>query len=259
MSNIQIFWKNQWDLNTILASCEKANYPATNTQQRWRTHPWQVEVGISVWIRIYGLQIPCQGVFIFNHNISATGIVKIQGSNTDFYNIDFEDVMTKGEDIHGNKILTYLPQEKLTYHSWRIWIENEFNPYGFISMGRIWLGECFEPQVGFSPKGEDEIQDPSMQFLSDGGQKSVLIKKKYRTLKLPFDYISPSEISEYQQFDNWVGKTKPFVILLKQRGYIGNDYPESGKNAAYVSLIKHKSDHLGGGAFKINLELEEER
>ncbi len=255
MPNIKCYHLNQWDLYQVIASDQSANFPGQNTQHRWKTLPWTSPLAANNWIKIKaetGTTIPMNGIFVFYHNLTPEAIVKIQGSNDDFDHIHYEENLEKGQ----NKQLAYIPNEVETKNAWRIWIEDTGNPDQETQLGRVWLGDCWQPEIGYNSRSKWQEVNPSKENKSGGGQKSAIVKTGYMTFDLLFDCIVSSEFKELY---STVSYHKPFVILKKPRAYTMADYPQPANNSYYVTMKKHTEDTAAGNKSKLKMQLEEER
>lgn len=252
MSNIKIYYLNHWDLNPVTADSQEDNFPGTNTRHRWKTYPWIAPLAPSNWIKINGTAIPMTGIFVYCHNLTPSATAQIQGSNDDFatppaYQADL---------VKGDNLLAHLPMEPQTHNAWRIRIEDPANTNGTIQLGRVWLGESWEPAHGYNSKSKWQPVSPSISNSSDGGQETTIIKTPYMSGTLQFDCISHDEFLSFYQT---VYYHKPFVILKKPPAYKGIDYPGPGKNAYYVKMEKHTHTPTAGDKIKLKMTLKEER
>lgn len=252
MANIKFFYNNIWDNETLETSSEDPNYPAENTQQRFKRKTWNATGDTTEYIRTTGgSSLVASGFFVFYHNITSGGTVTVKGSNTGWVSSTTIGTMTRTDDL-----LVYIASSNQTYDDYGIFIADAANPDGIVKLGRVWIGVPWEPTYGYTPKVKSQLMDPSLTLTTTHGAKNTLQKNQYRTFDLPFDCL---ELAEYETFFASRGTSKSFVILKKPDGYQGLDYPDPEENSFYVSMTSNSIAKLAGSKLKVSMKLEEER
>ena len=75
---------------------------------------------------------------------------------------------------------------------WRLEFVNLANPDNYIEIGRMFLGNYFEPSRQFARGWEEMLIDPSRVEQSKQGQEWVDLREKHRLVRVEFPEATPS-------------------------------------------------------------------
>ena len=129
--------------------------------------------------------------------------------------------------IHSEPVI----KEDLTYDSeiiikhftggnkryWRLEFDNSANPENKIDIGRMFLGNYFEPSRQFARGWEEMLVDPSKVEHSEQGQEWVDLKEKHRLIRVEFPEgapLSETDRENYREMLQAVGCSKDIFIAL---------------------------------------------
>lgn len=82
------------------------------------------------------------------------------------------------------------------------------------SLGRLFLGQYFEPERNYSYGYREAITDPSIISQTIGGQKHADESERYRTFSASGQLCSQAQWVLFQEMINTVGIRKPFFVAL---------------------------------------------
>jgi hypothetical protein len=255
MSNIRFSYNNIWDGKTLSYSSQLSNYPAINTQQRWRTYPWR-STGVNIeYIRMEGYSALQANIFVvFNHNFqkNTNSNMRIKGSNDNWATTPLNQAMTKTDDL-----FIYISPTTLTYDDFGVYMYDVVgNPDGYMEVGRIWMGTYWEPTYGYNSTSIDTIIDPSVVSMSSGGQISTISRPQYKSWAMQFDCIT--DVAGFNSMISAVGTSNPLVFNQKPRGYV-DSYSNPESNTYYASIEQFDKQIIAGSNIKVNIKMREER
>lgn len=114
---------------------------------------------------------------------------------------------------------------------WLLKIEDPDNPDGYIQIGRLLLGDGWQPQYGLDWEHSIESVDPSKQERTDGGGMVVDIEPQYRRFTLSCSNLTENEryLRTFSLMQR-LGRNQALFMVL---------FPDTAKNdsifeAAYV-------------------------
>lgn len=184
---MKILWNNEVDKNTITASGTHVDYPLSNLVYPHLSRVFHATDDDDEYILIAGTDIDADSIAIMNHNFTSAAVIKIQGNDTNVWTSpSYTKTLTWTE---------YTIFEDFTsgqYNYWRLFIDDAANPDGYISIGRLFLGEKLE-LPGMKPdQGVDDMTTDKVSF-SESGQTYGDAVVKFRKYTVNFPYISEAE------------------------------------------------------------------
>ena len=149
-------------------------------------------------------------VWLFKSCLNDTAISQIANGPSPIVELTDEN-----KDVDPEMILNHFTESTRRY--WRLEFANPGNPDGYIEMGRVFLGDYFEPSRQFARGWEEMLVDPSRVEQSEQGQEWVDLKEKYRTVRVEFPEgapLSEADRQSYQQMLKAVGCSRDIFIAL---------------------------------------------
>ena len=212
MRNIRLCWDNIYDSDatTRTASSAAAGFPLSNIKHRWHTRVWRATGDAAEWVKAdLGSAKPIQAFILKEHNFTDAAVVKIQGNDADAWGAPAVDVTMAITDDKLVKVW----ETAQNYRWWRVSMADGANPDTYVKIGRIFLGNFFEPTVNFTRRFLMDLKDPSVKVRSTGGQISVNSKPHYKAFGYEFqDIESPDNVTFEEIFDA-VGQSVPYFIV----------------------------------------------
>jgi len=249
MSNIRFHIENIVDTaDAISFSSEDSEYPGLNVRDAYRTQVWRTTSGTSAVVTLdTGDKTGyARALCLVNHNLTANGTILVEVSDvSDFSNILFseeieahEPVFAWGEGKWGDNLWGgYLSPENIAKYTpdlvrvayfpdagygryWRITLtEPAESALEYIQIGRVILGDYFEPEIQMQYGYTLEPVDDSEVTYSDGGQRFINRKPKRRKISMPFPRISKDN-THYDFFMLLydIGKRQDFMTVIYPEG-----------------------------------------
>lgn len=201
-----------------------------------------------------GNTIDFMAVWIFHHNISSTGTVKIEGSTDDFATIPFSFTMTSGVDL-----FCYIFDALKQYRYVRYYIVDVDNSDGYIELGRCWVSEWFEPDKPFSPKNSKDPRDPSLVNEAEGGQVSAIRREKYSKRSYAFDIVTAADQETFEEIFRECGFHSEIVVLAKKPNNATSDFEDPEKYSYYCRFTSWKWKKVAGLLYGLKITIQDER
>lgn len=251
MQNIKFCWDNLWDSDatTRTASSAASGFPLSNIKHRWHTRVWRATGDAAEWVLMdLGSPMDIKAFILKEHNFTDAATVKIQGNAADAWGAPSVDVTISITDDKLVKIW----ETAQTYRWWRVSMADGANPDTYVKIGRIFLGNFFEPTVNFTRRFLMQLKDPSVKTRSTGGQISVNSKPHYKAFGYEFQDVESPDNETFETIFDAVGQSKPYFIVQDA------DLP------AKTYYVQNLSDwdivHVALDIFyKLNIEVEEMR
>jgi len=194
-----------------------------------------------------GAAVQAKAAILKHNNLTASATVKIQANTTDSWDSPaFEATLTT---INNDIMITHFDK---TYRWWRIYIDDDTNDDGFISLGRVFLGSYFQPSRYIHEGYTLSRIDPSALALTEGGQISSIQRTKYRRLTYLFSGMTSSDKTSFEAMFASRGLAKDLFVC--------DDTDNAQSNTYYVRLANDlEIRHLTGDKFEIAITPEELR
>lgn len=213
----------------------------------------ELRIHTEEWISINGDAENVDIVFIPYSNVSATGTIKLQGSNDNFATIVWSVDLDSGSNYRFAK----LPSSTVTQDDWRIYIQDKDNADGYIEVGRVWLGVLFKPQIGVNPSLTDKPVDPSTLRFSEGRQAATIQREHYETFRRKFDHLLPADKVTFDLIKESRGTSRELVVLFKSTDNTSLVYAEPETYGYYI-YFKKFSYKTKDGVVNLDIEMIEE-
>ena len=198
-----------------------------------------------------GAAILIYGVFVYVGNLTSSGVIKIQFSTDNFATISAEYTL-----VEGDTCWAYTWNHGMTYRYWRIHVSDPTNPDCFVELGLVFLGQYFEPTIGFRPKRTRNKDDNSLVSLSEGGQVSSIQRNKSMNWDYKFDLAEPK--ASWDAMYELVGTSLALVVLEKPSNPESAAFTNPENNAYYVRFSSWKEKHLAGQRWGVDIGVKEE-
>lgn len=147
-------------------------------------------------------------IAITAHNFTSTATIKLQANSSDSWTTPaFETTLT---DCGVWCIDNFTKQ---TYKYWRLFIDDDTNPDGYIEIGYVFLGESLT-MPGMNRASILPQKTNSVSSKSISGQLYGDKRLNYKAAEIKFDCIEESERQIIKTFFNYVDVIIPFVLLI---------------------------------------------
>lgn len=146
---------------------------------------------------------------IRGHNIQSGATKNIQAHASDAWSSPtVSEAMTYGADIMG-KIFSSVQ----SYRWWRALFQDADNSDGYIEVGRVFLGNGFQPTINFLSKSRvTKKVDPSIVKRSEAGQISTIQLDDYEVWQYNFRVIGSTQVGYFETMFDAVKKSLPLWI-----------------------------------------------
>ena len=213
----RFMWRNLInEISSVTLTATSATVPVANLAHHQLGKAWRTS-GItseSITINLGTTSEPVKSVCVAGHNLTKNGTVEILHS-TD--NITFTSLGVK--TVGSAKIVTFF-FASLSKQYWRITLKDTTNPDNFIKVGRIFLGDYWEPAAQIMRQWSVEVVDETSMEKSIGGQKWRNIRDSFNRVSFRLPHLSKSEaVENFLNFVRRVGmKDSMFISLFPDGG-----------------------------------------
>lgn len=243
---MRLLYTNLFDSATLTGSSEVATLPRTNLQNKILGKVWRSTGITSQYVSadlLSAQSINC--IAFLNHNFTSAATFRLRGSNISDFSTTLYDqafdvwvspisptsplnvtplvinfleptylVDQNGNyfvDENGNRIQTSSPT---TLRYWRVDFTDAGNTDGYFQIGRMWLGQYFEPVKNINWPWEISWFDPSITTESLGGQPYTDIQDRRRLINFSITRLSKAEKLTLLDIQNTVGFRNDVIISL---------------------------------------------
>lgn len=218
MSNILFLYNNLLDLATLTESSEASGFPAENVQHPFRTKVWQtagITPGTANLVIDHGAATAVDCIALAGYNwTSAPGTLDLEFNATDSWGSPSHTeslTWAASPTVNGNKACIIKTFASQSYRYNRL---NVVYATGDWDLGRIFLGEYFEPTKNYLYGWGQDLIDPSKALQTIGGQDHVDEIEMYRIMKLSTVISTQAQWELYQKMVNHVGVHKDLFIAF---------------------------------------------
>jgi hypothetical protein len=212
MTKCTFCYANLIDSATLTPSSQDPSFPVTNIQHRWITKTWRsVSSGGTLSANIvidFTTPKSVRAFFLFPHNFSPQAVVKIQANTTDSWGspaIDQTAVL--------GKIIYYFWNTPQSYRFWRVVITDPNPVTTYLEIGRMFLGNYFEPSINISNNYQLLYADSSDIMVSDGGQITSAQKARYKTYQIKFETLPAADKNALVNIFSERGKALDWIFI----------------------------------------------
>ena len=196
---------------SLTANSATVNYPATNVLDSRLSRIFKTDASTTATIVFDALTaVKVDSVVIANHNMVTGGTFKVQGNATDSWGAPTVDETITFASGNMTKQFT-----GGTLRYWRISIVNATNPDGFISIGRVWLGDGFT-MPSISPTVGHSRSSASVKSISVSGQSYMDARYFSSNISVKIPAVTATEkanlISQFETIDIGV----PFFVTFDE-------------------------------------------
>lgn len=244
----RFLYGNIWDQGSVDALTEASGYPAVNTQHHWHLKTWRsTSSNQDNWIKCeFSSPRQASAIVIFNNNVNSINQSRklyFQGSNDGFITAPLSLQWSLPNYC---QVAFFNP---CSYKYWRAYILTGSSSDNFFQIGRIFLGNYFEPKRNFMSVSYEYI-DPSKIHYSKSGQLLTVQESKYKILNYVFQ-IDSEDMRNFEIIFNNVG-------LGGDLFFCENTNDPSG-STIYCRLVKFTAHYLFKNLWRIEITLEQLR
>ena len=208
----RFMWRNLInEISTVTLTATSAAVPVSNIAHHQLCKAWRTS-GItseSVTINLGTITESVRSVCVGGHNLTKNGTVEVLHS-TDNVTFTSLGVKTAGSA----KIITFF-FASLSKQYWRVTLKDTTNPDNFIKVGRIFLGDYWEPTAQIMRQWLIEIVNETEIEKSIGGQKWRNIKSPFNRVSFRLPHLSNSEaVNDFLNIARRMGSKETIFISL---------------------------------------------
>jgi hypothetical protein len=183
--------------------------------------------------------------------LSSTAVLKIEGSATNVWaSPAVSQVLTINNDY---MVASFFFAAVQSYRYWRVTIEDAQNPYQFVELGMVWIGENVafnEPENGF----KFTLTDPSHVSATDFGHEYVDEYPLIASLEFKYNYIGYSTQQLLENAFRTNGTKKPVLVVFDQAQTVFN----KDQFLIYGKFDKtHLTTHISYDIFSGTIKIKE--
>lgn len=208
----RFMWRNLInEISSVTLTATSATVPVTNIAHHQLGKAWRTG-GITsenVTVDLGTTTETVRAVCVAGHNLTKDGTVEVLHS-TD--NSVFTSLGVK--TVGSARIVTFF-FAALTSRYWRVTLRDSTNPDNFMKVGRMFLGDYWEPAAQIMRQWSVELVDETEIEKSIGGQKWRNIRDSFIRVSFRLPHLSKSEaIENWLNFVRRVGAKDSMFISL---------------------------------------------
>ncbi|CAI8742920.1 conserved protein of unknown function [Methylococcus capsulatus] len=191
---------NRIDAATLSGGTWNSLYPLTNLQDAALARVARsvgTTSGASTIVIDCGAAKDIRTLGLVNHNIRSTGTVRLEGSNAVGFSplvADSGAVTVYADTVAANPTFTLDLGAVYLARYWRITISDSGNPAGYIRLGRVFLGDGWQPtETNFSWGKILGIENPSVVSVLPSGRRVVDVRPPSRNQKYQIKDLTKSD------------------------------------------------------------------
>lgn len=223
-SRIRFMPDNRWDSGVLTSSSNVMLFAGENSQHRWHTYFWLGRDGDDEWLKVDMGSAQTVRTFILKlHWFTPSATIKIQGNATDSWSSPSVDVTV---DVHRPLIvLQNFWDGTQSYRWWRVVMNADYDEMDFrgdsdnvpycqirYKVGRIYVGNWWEPSVNFAHSQVLEMHEEVKKFRSADGQIVTYRIPQYIKLRYDFKFLTEADIALFESMFAVTGKGVPLFI-----------------------------------------------
>ena len=208
----RFMWRNLInEISSVTLTATSATVPVTNIAHAQLGKAWRTGgiISESVTVDLGTTSEPVKAVCVAGHNLTTGGTVEV------FHSTDNSTFTTLGIKTVGSaKIVTFF-FSSLSKQYWRVTLKDPTNSDNYLKVGRIFLGDYWEPAAQITRDWSVEIVDETTIDKSIGGQKWRNIRTSFLRVFFRLPHLSKSEaIENFLNFVRRVGSKDSMFISL---------------------------------------------
>ena len=171
-------------------------------------------------------------------NISPTAVIKLQGNWTDNWSAPAVDyTLTPNEFIISKIDSTGLSPLAQGYRYWRLYIQDQDNPDGYIELGAVALcGNAVITRGCPAFPFVTELQDRTNVVYSEGGQTISGRRSKTQTFRLDWRLLDNASMESLEQHYNYFGQHSSFFVAFDPNEVFSSD------SDTWIRLVRFDAD-----------------
>lgn len=189
--------------------------------------------------------------------ISPMATIKLEGNSTNAWGTpEFSVTIPWRDYVLGIWSSTGLHTSALRY--WSLYIDDPLNPYSYIELGEVFLGDWVELTRGcMIYPFTSRVNDNSVQFTSEGGQKHAIRRAKGQQFQVEWRGLKKEELEELEDIFNYFGIHTPFFMSFDSDGAF------STEKESWLRFVRFKDSNSdfqlsSPNNFGMTYEMEEE-
>lgn len=218
----RFMWRNLInEISSVAMTATSSPVPVTNLAHHalgkaWRTGGITSE---SVTINLGTTTEAVKAVLIAGHNLTLSGTAEVLHStdNVSFTSLGVKTAswVTTGGNV---KIISFF-FASLSKQYWRITLKDSTNPDNFIKVGRVFLGDYFEPSAQIMKNWSVEIVSDTEIEKSIGRQRWRNVKDCFARISFRLPHLSKSEaVNDFLNFARRIGNKDSIFVSLFPEG-----------------------------------------
>lgn len=205
------------DSTTVLtASSADPSFPVSNLKHQFRSKRWRATGCASESVTFDMLTTePVNSVVILwpkedGIKLTSSAVIKIQANATNVWTSPAIDQTLSVNDTYS--VASHFFTTEQNYRYWRLVVTDATNPWGYIEIGKIWIGTSLSLQNaenGFKFRLKDQSKSTTTDFghrYSDEYPITTLINIFYK-------YLNYSEVQEIENAYRNNGSRKPIIVV----------------------------------------------
>lgn len=226
-------------LNAVTASDENAEYPLENVYTNNYAQPFRSTAAGATDITLvfdFGSAVTIDAIGLGNVNLRSSATVKIQGHTADSWGAPDVDETIDASDLDGNRRCLYHDlSSSATKRYWRVVINDDGNPDGFVEVGEIFLGESVELNDSFDKTARQRLAQNNVQHETDYGQVYTYTRNQRWVFELTWTNAYSSTKDQILALARYVeSNAKPFFFVI-------DDDPGDAGNPAEAYFVRMQS------------------
>jgi len=256
-TKVRFLWNNLWDQATLTASSEQPEFWANRTQHRWVHWHWRTTVGgEQTLVADLGSAQDVKAFILNFHWWLPNADIRIQANTSDIWTSPPVDVSL--EVTHPEYPLVKFWDSVQSYRYWRLYIDTDDEtgvairgdkdqcPYCTYHhrVGRIFLGDYWEPEANVSKKIVKAFAEDGEKFTSLPGQIRAIPEPQYRKIQYSLEWLSDSDRESLEGIFEDRGRGGEFWICENEKFWWKKTYYVTMSNDLEIESISKTDKDL---------------
>jgi hypothetical protein len=211
-------YNNLVDAANLTASSAAPGYPVSNLKNQLRTKCYKTAgapAGTANVVFDFGSVKAVTCIALTGYDwAAAPGTLQVEFNNTDSWGSPAETkalTWAASPTVNGNKATIISVFASISYRYARL---NVVNAPGDWQLGRIFIGEYFQPENNYLYGWSPELVDPSLLSQSVGGQTYADEIEKYRKVNFGLSFVSQAQWKLFQKMVNAMGISRDLFVAF---------------------------------------------
>lgn len=205
-----------WQMAIANIQSRETSYVARSTDDTVASTQWILDFPTTTSHRVTGLVLA--GVnFTGDALIKMTAAASVAGLGSPSYTLDWRSVWPstgKPDEEDWEQFHIFIPVPLQNYKSWKIEIDDDPNPAGYVEIARQYFCELFVPTYNVFWSLDMKIESYDLSVMTPYGGNLSDERDQVRMWTMPFDFMTKADRDTLDNLSQRLGTAKDFFTIL---------------------------------------------